>query len=66
LFSFLDLADDADKTLFNSMLKKTTMFSQKSRRALSIYDRKATCLICLDAPYKFTKDHFATVFVEIH
>jgi len=33
LFSFLDLADDADQTLFNSMLKKTTLFPSNSPRS---------------------------------
>ena len=33
LFSFLNLADDADQTLFNSMLKKTTLSPSNSPRS---------------------------------
>ena len=48
LFSFLDVADDADQTLFNSMLKNNNVSQVilpevKTSSSLSIYDRKVTC-----------------------
>jgi len=47
LFSFLDVADDADQTLFNSMLKNNNVsqviLPEVKTSSLSIYYRKVTC-----------------------